>query len=321
MVLTLLLLLVSIPLWASGPSICDIIDSPSCHGITKQVRRSSSLSLPSPAAAANINPATVSFDRGFGLETIYQSNNSLVFNVASGTGKMGGALISNSLENSFFGNRVPEEEFDLIERREDDKQYKSKKLTLALGTKVLRTRHLTLDVGVLAKRHSEIKKINAGVGVSGRVGWFTYGASYYQDDYRIGMNYWMAHEPWRYRYVVINELYDETIHVTTYSMGLRIRNLTFDAGTIQTRFRLFDDTSKINLYSVGLYVKNLLFNYGIRSENSPIPKYDDGAISYAKKQSDTYAGIQCSLNKHIILGVQYNFFLLRELSATATIFF
>src|SRR5687767_5582137 len=83
--------------WGAAPTVCDIIDSDSCHGVTKQVRRASSLSLPSPASSANINPATVSFDRGFGIEALFQSNNPVSFNVASGTGKMGGALISHSL--------------------------------------------------------------------------------------------------------------------------------------------------------------------------------------------------------------------------------
>jgi len=156
-ILIILLSLIAVPAWALT-DLCDILDMDTCYTVSKQSRRSSSSSLPSPASAANINPANVSFDRGFGVEFVYQPQNPASFNLATGTGKLGGALISQSLENSFFGNRVIELEDVLLKRFEDKKQYQSKKLNFALGGKLYRKKHVTLDAGFLFKRHSEIKR-------------------------------------------------------------------------------------------------------------------------------------------------------------------
>ncbi|HXH76791.1 MAG TPA: hypothetical protein VNJ08_17610 [Bacteriovoracaceae bacterium] len=225
---------------AYTPNICDIIDTGNCHGITKQSRRSSSLSLPSPATSANVNPATVSFDRGVGVEVLHQSHNAVGFNVASGTGKMGSALISSSLENSFFGNRVPEIDDLYFKRRENKNQFESKKLTLAVGRKLVRKSLYMLDVGLLLKRHSEIKRINPGIGAAARIGRINFGASYYQDD--LFLNFYSYFRPGtgtRYSTLYASDTYMERFLVESYSVGTKIRNLTLDAGVIKTRYKFY----------------------------------------------------------------------------------
>lgn len=307
---------------AESPSLCDIIESASCHRVMKQVRRSSAVSLPSPAAAASTNPAAVSFDRGFGIEAIHQSGNPVNFNFASGTGKMGGALISHSMENSFFGNRTPETDDVYISRLENKKQYRPQKLNLALGRQITRSRSLTLDAGLMFKRHSEIKRINPGAGLSGRVGFLTWGASIYQDDFVVKPVVYY-YDPTGYTWTYAREPYQERFTVQAYTIGTRIKYLTFDAGLIQSKYRFFDYETKISLYSMGLYYNNFLLNLGKRNEHSatPVYNYDTGEITTARRKNETYAGVQVSLTRNIIVGIQYNFFLLRETSFNANLFF
>ena len=125
----------------------------------------------------------MSTDRGFGGEFLLQANNPVSFNLVGGSGKFGGALISPTLENSFFGVRVPELPENFLDRSQDKKRFDNKKLSFALGGKILREKNYGLDFGLLFKRHSEVKKIRTGVGLSGRLFFLNFGTSYYKDDF------------------------------------------------------------------------------------------------------------------------------------------
>ena len=297
-------ILALIPLRGEANEICDLLDLKNCAGVTKQGRRSSLLSLPSPTTSTILNPATVSFDRGLGVEVIHQSGNPLVFSLASGTGKIGGALISSSLENTFFGNRVYESTEDYFRRNEEKKQYKTNKMNLALGAKLIRKKNVALDVGLILKRHSEIKKINPGVGLSGRLGPLTLGASLYQDDF------------------YIKDIdYSEKFSVATYSVGTKYRNFSVDAGVIKTRYERDEMDTTIHLYAGSYIYRNFMFNLAYRNEISPTVKYIDGKLEEKKSTGDYFAGVQTSLGRHLIVGINYNYFLLRETSLLGTIFF
>lgn len=299
-ILTLLL----VPLRVEANEICDLLDLKNCAGVTKQGRRSSLLSLPSPTTSTILNPATVSFDRGLGVEVIHQSGNPLVFSLASGTGKIGGALISSSLENTFFGNRVYEATEDYFRRNEEKKQYRTNKMNLALGAKLIRKKNVALDVGLILKRHSEIKKINPGVGLSGRLGPLTLGASLYQDDF------------------YIKDIdYSEKFSVATYSVGTKYRNFSVDAGVIKTRYERDEMDTTIHLYAGSYVYRNFMFNLAYRNEISPTVKYIDGKLEEKKSTGDYFAGVQTSLGRHLIVGINYNYFLLGETSLSGTIFF
>lgn len=312
-----------IPLTArSDTTLCDLLDLDSCSGVTKQMRRSSSGSLPSSASAANLNPANVSFDRGFGIEAIYQPGNQVNFNVATGSGKLGGALISQSLENSFFGNRVVELNDVILERHEDKKQFKSKKLSLALGGKLIRKKNVTLDAGLMFKRHSEIKDINLGIGFSGRVGPIHIGASVYKDDLFLdlvdhvdpvsGADYSIAYG---------EDTYTEKFTVVTSSAGTKIKNLALDAGLIRTRYEFTDEASVINLYSASFIFQKYLVNFAIRNEITGSYKVIDGELVDQPSQNEIFYGVQYSLGRHAIVGLNYNYYLLKEISFTGIVYF
>ena len=289
---------------ASGPDICDILDLKNCSGLSKQGRRSSALSLPSPSTATLLNPAATSFDRGLGLEAIHQNGNPVIFNIASGTGKVGAALISTSMENTFFGNRVYELDDEYLERKKDKKQYRTKKISLALAAKLLRKRNFALDAGIILKRHSEIKRVNPGVGVSGRLGVITFGAAVYQDDFHL------------------KEIdYEERFDVVTYSIGTKIKKLSLDYAVISTNYELDSSNTRVNLLSASYITGDFMFNLALRNENSPAPKFVDGELEYKRSKNDIFGGVQASLGRYLIVGLNYNYFLLDEMSLMATVFF
>lgn len=288
---------------AGTNDLCDILDLQNCSGVSKQGRRSSALSLPSTTTASLLNPANVSFDRGLGLEAIHQSGNPVVFNIASGTGKVGAALISTSMENTFFGNRVYELAEDYFQRKKRKKQYRTKKISLAVGAKLLRKKHFSLDAGIILKRHSKIKRINPGVGLSGRLGFLNFGASVYQDDFQLPNSY------------------QERFQVVSYSLGTKIKNLSLDYGVISTKYKQDIADTRINLVSASYIMGDFMFNLALRNENSPAPKFVDGQLKFEESKSDIYGGVQASLGRYLIVGLNYNYFLLNEVSAMGTIFF
>jgi hypothetical protein len=310
--------------WAGPTNICDLLDLESCTGVTKQSRRSSSQSLPSPSTAANLNPAAVSFDRGLGMEFIAQPRNKLDFNIATGTGKVGGALISSSLENGFFGNRVVELDQVYFDRNHNKKQYESKKFSLALGGKLIGKNNYGLDGGFILKRHSVIKRVNPGVGLSARLGVFSLGASIYQDDFMLfaedSPNY-MATLGYGGVFKSPTDTYQEKFIVQTYSGGVKIGELSLDLGVIKTKYKLYNDPSTFSLYSASYVFRQFLFNVAMRNEVSTGPKFKGGTLVADKGQQTFYGGVQISLGKHLIMGVAYNYFLLREVTLNSTIFF
>lgn len=317
----LVLFVITNPVWGAT-DICDLIDLPKCSGVTKQGRRTSNQSYPSPSTSASINPATVSFDRGLGIEVIHQSGNPLLFSIASGSGKFGGALISTNLENGFFGNRVVELDGNYFRRNENKKQYRSKKMTFAFGAKLIRKNNYGIDAGFLIKRHSGIGKINPGAGVSARLGPISLGASIYQDDFKLFQKDLLLYPTGEvYDLQVVTSDYEEKFTVQTLSAGIRIKNVSIDGGLIKTKYKFYDEDSVIQIISTSVNYRNYLFNLATRTETSNASKYDDGILRLEKDQQSWYSGVQVSLGKHLVLGVAYNYFMLREFSLNGTLFF
>lgn len=319
-----LLLILFYPVWATARNIdvCDLIDLPNCRGVSKQNRRTSNYSAPSPATAANLNPANVSIDRGFGVEGLLQSNNPVAFNLVGGSGKFGGALISPTMENSFFGVRVPELDEEFLKRNRDQRRFDSKKLNLALGGKIVRQKNYGLDFGILLKRHSEVEKIRTGLGFSGRWGLLNVGASYYKDDFWIDLRKTINPATGLpYSQTFGEEFTEESFHVRTVSVGIKVKNFSFDYGKIITdKYAFTDDINEITILSASMTAGHFLFNLGFRKEDSPTPEFIDDEIKDERVKRDTYLGVQYSWWKPLVVGLNYNYFLLNELSATVTVF-
>jgi hypothetical protein len=309
--------------WGARPTdVCELIDLPGCSGTTKQSRRTSNFSLPSPATAANLNPANTSIDRGLGGEVLLQANNPLAFNLIGGSGSFGGALISPTLENSFFGVRVPELDENFLDRNKEQKRFDNKKINLALAGKIARQKNYGLDFGLLFKRHSQVKKIRTGFGLSGRLFFLNAGASFYKDDFWLDLEHTKeASTGVPYSTLLGKKSYDESFQVKTFSIGVKVKNFSFDYGKIITdKYKFTDDKNEITLYTASMAWRNFLFNYGMRTEDSSTPKFENNVLKTARIKKATYAGVQYSWWRPLIVGVHYNYFLLNEISATMTFF-
>lgn len=307
--------------FAKTPSLCDLLDLKNCESVTKQGRRASSVSLPSPTTSIGFNPATVSFDRGLGVEAISQAGNPAIFGIASGTGKVGGALISSSLENSFFSNRIPEIEDNLTKRLRNRKQFKTKKMTLAAGAKIFRKKHFNLDFGLLVKRHSEIKKVNPGAGLSGRIRFLTFGFSVYQDDFYHDYRGHNLEDGTPLPQVYGRDTYKETFNVNTFSFGTKLGDLALDWGHITNRYKFTDEKQQVNLYSASYVYRFMMLNFAIRNEKNSLPKFDGDKTKFEESSTNYFGGVQFSLGRHLIAGLNYNYFLLKEVSLITTLFF
>lgn len=309
----------------AADNLCDVLNLPNCASVHKMGRRASAQSLPSAGTASSFNPANVSHDRGLGLETFYQPSNTPTFSIVTGTGKMGAGLVSSKIENSFFGNRVPEIEEDFLKRHRDDKQHTSNKLSLAIGAAAVKQKLIGVDLGILFKYNQDIKHFNVGPGISMRLGPFSLGASVIKDDVylkasssarnpRLGLNY---REEWG------QDEYKESFTVQSVFGGLKFKNFFFDMGQFTSQYKFYntDELSIVRLYSASFIFRKFLFNVAHRIEDTPAQKFEKNKLLDKRKQHSTYGGLQYSLNKFMVFGLHYNYYLMNEGSASLTVFF
>lgn len=283
--------------------------------------RSSAQSLPSSSTAASFNPGSISKIRGVGLETLFMTNNPVGLSLVSGNGKIG-ALISPTLENSFFGNRSIELAEDTYRRHTEKVRYKNKKLNLSVGLKIFDRKYAAMDLGISVKRNPLIKNLNPGVGLSARLSFLNLGVYYYKDDVSLDLGTSVNPEtaiPYSVFYG--SSTYKETFSVLTYTVGTRIRNVSLDAGFIKTKYNFYMSDTLIKIYSGSVTYKDFLFNFAHRKEESPNPKFMEGMMLFQREKTDIYLGVQYLLNKHIMIGAHKNHFLLDDWSATLTLFY
>ena len=294
--------------WAQTDGLCEILQIKDCKSVTRQSRRASAQSLPSPIVAGSINPANISQDKGLGLETIYHPKNPLALSFVTGTGKIGGAIISSSMENSFFGNRVPE--MKELDRRENDEHFRSDKINAGTSFALYKNRKFGADLGLIGKYNSDAKRFDPGAGLSLRMGMFNFGASLYKDTFVLKDD--------------SDDHYQESFLVQSFTVGLRYKNLFLDYGLLKSHYDLANlGDSKITLLSAAYVWNRFMFNIAHRSENSKLLKYNYEAKTLEEKESsgDWYGGVQYAINRFVVLGIQYNYFLMREASFSAVVFF
>lgn len=282
---------------------------------------STSKSQPSSSTSANFNPSNISNIKGLGVETLYQPNNPVGFNLITGNGKVGGALITPSAENSFFGNRSIEIDDVYAFRRIEKKRYRTKKINVALGAKIVKGRDYALDLGISVKRNPDVKKFNPGVGFSARLWFLNFGAFLYKDDTKLNLeNYIDPQTGLDYQTKYGASTYTESFTAMTLSVGTQIGSLSLDAGMIKSQYKFYQNPTEIVIYSSAYQHKNFLFNLAYRKESSDNLKEKDGLLFIERDKSDYYGGVQYLWNKHVTTGIAYNNFLVHDISFTLTLF-
>lgn len=281
----------------------------------------SSKSTPSPSIASAINPANISKIKGLGLELIYQPSNSVGYALVSGTGKVGGAFLASSGENTFFGNRTIELDEVYLKRRLDDKWYKNKKLQFALGFSIFEQKNFSFDLGVSVKRNSDTSRLSPGYGFSGRFYFLNFGLYTYADDTKINLGDAINPDtgiPYTTQYNA--PTYEEKFNVQTYTVGTKIKNLALDAALTKTNYDFYRRPTYVRIYSSSYVFRKFIFNLAYRNEDSDNQKEKNGHLFFERKKEDVYGGIQFLINKHLVVGAAYNHFLLKEISGNLTLF-
>ncbi|MGZ3772132.1 MAG: hypothetical protein ACXVCY_08385 [Pseudobdellovibrionaceae bacterium] len=281
-------------------------------------RRTSTSSNPSTGSQIKINPSAVPTENGWGLEGIY-FNDEVDLAVVRGNGRMGAAISPSNSEETFFGPPGFELDSDLLNRKMNKKKYPSQKYTLATAIILAESNgsgfsKYNIKLGVMAKYNKLTKNVTPGGGLSGSVGPISFGYSLYGDQTYIDFgpysvppsNYFL----FKYR-------------VQTYNFGLFLNSLALDYSNLHLETEDHTSVTTIHLYTANLSLGNFIFTASKRIEDSPFQEYNYETKQLEQKQvkENYFGGIQYNFSPNITVGALYNYYLLREFAATATLFF
>ncbi len=281
-----------------------------------RVSRGSGSGNPSTGAQVKINPSAVPTDQGFGVEGLVFKDQVDV-SLVRGTGRVGAAISPSNSEETFFGPPGFENPQDLYQRKYESEKYPSQKYTLAFAANTYDNKKsglkaFNLKLGAMAKYNKLTKGFRGGGGVNGVLGPMTFGASAYNDQTQLN------------DYLLGEDLKTQTNYkVQTYNIGLFLSSVILDYSHL--KLTLMDDTnpSEISLMTVSILIQKFILIAAKRTEESSrlYYNYDTKHLGFQEKKEDYFGGLQYRLNKTIMLGTFYNYYLLREISFSATLFF
>ena len=280
--------------------------------------RSGNSANPSTGNQIRINPSAVPTQKGYGLEAIY-FNSEADFSIVRGIGRIGAAISPSNSDETFFGTPGLEITENLLDRKINEKKYPNQKVNLATAFVLAEKnkslfKSYALKLGVMGKYNRLTKHVNAGAGLSGMLGPLTFGYSNYVDESLL--DYTLAGstqtEIAKYR-------------VQTYSLGLSVNSLLLDVSQLRYVDPQYDFTeeSSVRIITLSFNIKKFIFTIADRVEESNRPVFDENTKmlkeQYVKK--DNFQAIQYIASKHVTVGLLHNYYLLREMALTATVFF
>jgi len=261
-----------------------------------------------------INPAAVPTEDAFGLESItFKTQTDLGF--VRGNGRIGAAISPTNSEESFFGPPGFYDPSEFLQHKLDKEKYPSQKTTLATAFNVAQKNgstfsSYTLRFGVMGRYNRFTHAITPGMGLSGSAGPLSFGVSAYDDQTQM--------DPDDADNDGLKPLY--IYQVRTYSLGLNLNSLVLDYSHLMLNTQ---EIATVGLYTASLYVKKIIFTVSKRVENSSKQAFNFETQTLETKQikEDMFGGIQYSVTNNFMLGALYNYYLLHEYSASATLFF
>lgn len=279
-------------------------------------RRTNTSANPSTGSQLKINPSAVPTEKGWGIEGIYyKEDTDLSF--VRGNGRMGAAISPSNSEETFFGPPGFESFQDLWDRKYNKEKFESQKYTLAAAFNLVEkngsgTDKYNLKLGLMAKYNKLSKAVSPGGGLSGAIGPISFGYSIYDDQ--TYMDYGIYSTP-------PSEVYKYRVH--TYNFGIFLSSLALDYSNLRLENDDKTFTSTVHLITANLSLGRFIFTASQRKEDSPswAYNYETDQLEPKKYKEDYFGGIQFNFTSNIMLGVLYNYYLLREYSMTATLFF
>lgn len=276
---------------------------------------SSSSASPSTGNSIRLNPAAVPTEKGFGLESIYYG--SAEWSIVQGLGRAGAAISPANSEETFFGPPSVENDANYLQRHIESYKYESQKYTLATAFKIVQTKRsglskFDLNLGIMAKYNQFTNRITPGGGITGSFGPVQFGFSNYADETQLSPELDSSLRPAPTRY-----------NVQTYNVGLFLASLILSYSNLQVKPENGTYGSTDSVLTASLFHRRFILSLAGRTEDSQRQWYNPETKLLEIKQikSDYFAGLQYKATKNLLVGAFYNYYLLREVSATATLFF
>ncbi len=294
--------------------------------------RSAGASLPTVNSAAFNNPAAISLNRGFGLESIHYQGKAQI-GLVTGTGRVGAAISNFPSDGTFFGNPAMESINDYRTRATQFEKFEQEKLVLAGAINVFggkKKKGLQLDIGAIYRRQTELAKDYWGGGyIISFNKIISFGQSIYHDVYYkdLSGSTYDIYDQYGNSTTVTNPIdpfYTTETDFTVKSnvIGFKFSNVAIDYIHFSTES---DDTNfdgtQADIYNISYFYKYWIFSYGRRFESSYREIYQDEVFTYEKDKSNTFLGAQYATKKGFLLGIFSNYYLYNELSFGLTYFF
>lgn len=276
-------------------------------------RSSSQSANPTSNSRVNINPSAVPTEKGLGLETIFYMNDA-DFGIVRGLGRVGAAISPSNGEETFFGALSYEIDEALLERKLKAQKYEGQKLTLATAFSIYDARktglrRFNLNLGVLGRYNQLTHAVTPGAGVSGVFGPFTYGYSLVKDETLIDTEKYYSSPPFKIQSMI-----------ETYNLGLYLNSLILDYSTLRIQNA---EVAVVDIVTLSLLVKRLILTASHRTETSSRSSYNvhTKLLQTERSKVEYFYGMQFRATPNIMFGGLYNYYLLREISVNATLFF
>lgn len=250
-----------------------------------------------------------------GIEGIYYKG-TVDVSLARGLGRVGAAISPSNSEETFFGPPGLESDTELLDRKRNALKYAGDKTTLATAANLFDTKgsgikRVSLNLGVMGKYHKFDGSVTAGAGATLNIGPMSFGYSRYRDKAHPSMiDYGLPDV-----YSLID--YD----VETYSGGIFLGSLALDYSILY--MYLPNERWEARLATASVFVKRGIFTVAVRSEDSSRSSYNYSldTLSTSRTKSETFLGAQLTAGSHFMIGAFYNYYMVREVSVAATLFF
>lgn len=274
---------------------------------------SSSGGAPTRGSKVRINPSAVPIEKGLGIEAIVFDGTADMA-LVKGLGRVGAAISPSNSEETFFGPPGIELPENFADRKTRQKKFPSQKLTLATAIGLISNKRSGLsrfevNLGVMGKYNRATKAITPGGGLSGVAGPLTFGYSLYSDQTQLDYGFYQVAKKPVVKYMV-----------ETYSIGAFLNSLAVDYSILRL---ITNDISTTSVLTGTLLLKRWLLTLAARRESSVRPAYNYTlkALQIQRDKNESFAGAQFSINQHVMVGLFYNYYVLHEISAGATLFF
>lgn len=282
---------------------------------------SSSTSSTSRGGKIRINPAVIPIAKGFGAEFLF-FDGSVDFALVKGLGRIGTAISPSNSDETFFGPPGFEDVGDFYQRKLGRHKYPNQKITLATAIGLYDNRasgikKFTLNLGVMGKYNKVSSAVFGGGGISGVAGPFTFGYSRYGDQTIVTTPEIIPIQPAR--------IDTYTYNVETFSFGAFIQSLAVDYSVLKVLGETTASQSTATVITTTLLFKKSLITAAMRTDKlasgRPSFDYGTGGLEYVDTKVEYFGGIQYAVANPLLVGVFYNYYLVRDISFGATIFF